>query len=382
MRAAILLACAVSASASWTRKIQKRGGAARACQEEPSLTSVAKAFDGDECARILALFEEAKEEVDRRDAMGISRRNRWLPRDKWDSVRWVIARILKRLPELPQMDAEQFLARHVEFVLLHEFREGDFFDWHVDSKPDDGKMRTQNVNVVLSSATDFEGGALQVGSANASLQLGDLHAYPAALPHKVHDITKGRRYTLVVATRGTIEGYWAAALRDYERLARELGGEHPKLHWILGEHLESTDRPDDARRAFAASYRATPQKPQYARKFADDAAEKHAAGDLTGAAEDLGMATLVEPEDAEYRVDLGVVLWRLRDFVGAEEQLRAALERGAPAAAGHACLSLVLADAGDAAGAAAERDRAMAAGADDAAAAFEALEGLRGGGGT
>ena len=382
MRAAILLACAVSASASWTRKIKKRGGAARACKEEPSLTSVPKAFDRDECARILALFEEANEEVDRRDAMGISRRNRWLPRDKWPLFNWVVERMLKRLPELPQMDAELFLERHVEFVLLHEFREGDFFDWHVDSKPDDGKMRTQNVNVVLSSATDFEGGALQVGSANASLQLGDLHAYPAALPHKVHDITKGRRYTLVVATRGTIEGYWAAALRDYERLARELGEEHPKLHWILGEHLESLDQPDGARRAFAESYKATPQRPQYARKFADDAAEKHAAGDLRGAAEDLRMATLVEPDDAEFRVDLGVVLWRLRDFGGAEEQLRAALERGAPAAAVRAGLSLVLADAGDAAGAAAERDRAMAAGADDAAAAFEALEGLRGSGGT
>ncbi len=380
MRAVTLALCALTARASWTRKIQKRGGAARACQEEPSLTSVPRAFDGDECARILALFEEATEEVDRRDAMGISRRNRWLPRDKWDSMRWVVARMLKRLPSLPQMDAEQFLERHVEFVLLHEFREGDFFDWHVDSKPDDGKMRTQNVNVVLSSADDFEGGALQVGSANASLQLGDLHAYPAALPHKVHDITRGRRYTLVVATRGRAEGqYWAAALRDYERLARELGGEHPKLHWILGEHLERMDEPEGARRAFAESYRATPQRPQYARKFADDAAEKHAAGDLRGAAEDLGMATLVEPDDAEFRVDLGVVLWRLRDFGGAEEQLRAALERGAPAAAVRAGLSLVLADAGDAAGAAAERDRAMAAGADDAAAAFEALEGLRGG---
>mgnify|MGYP007045565324 CR=1 FL=1 len=34
------------------------------------------------------------------------------------------------------------------------------------------------------------------------------------------------------------------------------------------------------------------------------------------------MATLVEPDDAEFRVDLGVVLWRLRDFGGAEEQLR------------------------------------------------------------
>ena len=146
MRVTLAL-CALSVHASWTRKLQKRGGAARACKEEPSLTSVAKAFDGDECARILALFEEAKDEVDRRDAMGISRRNRWLPRDKWKQMMWVVERMLKRLPELPQMDAAAFLERHVEFVLLHEFREGDFFDWHVDSKPDDGKMRTQNVNV-------------------------------------------------------------------------------------------------------------------------------------------------------------------------------------------------------------------------------------------
>jgi len=62
MRAVTLALCAV-ARASWTRKIQKRGGATRACQEEPSLTSVPRAFDGDECARILALFDEAKEEV-------------------------------------------------------------------------------------------------------------------------------------------------------------------------------------------------------------------------------------------------------------------------------------------------------------------------------
>ena len=94
MRAVTLTLCAVAANGSWTRKLQKRGGAARACQEEPSLTSVPRAFDGDECARILALFEEAKEEVDRRDAMGISRRNRWLPRDKWDSMRWVVERML------------------------------------------------------------------------------------------------------------------------------------------------------------------------------------------------------------------------------------------------------------------------------------------------
>ena len=154
-----------------------------------------------------------------------------------------------------------------------------------------------------------------------------------------------------------------------------MGGEHPKLHWILGEHFESIERPEDARRAFAESHKATPQRPQYARKFADDAAEKHAAGDLRGAAEDLGMATLVEPDGAgdvsswtwaSCSGSTGLVWW-------AEGLLRAA----APSAArprrpvALACLSLVLADAGDARrrDGAAERDDAMAAGADDAAAA-------------
>lgn len=385
MRAALALACAFTARASWTRKTRARGGAAaRACHEEPALASVSKAFSTDECARILALFDDATEEVDRRDALGISRRNRWLAKDVINSkkFRWVAERILTRLPGVtPAADATAFLQSHVEFVLLHEFREGDFFDWHVDAKPDDGKARTTNINVVLSASDAFAGGELQVGSANASLELGDLHAYPSSLPHKVHDVTRGRRYTLVVATRteGSSAGaaYWDAARRDLDRLATDLGAAHPKLYWILGEFFEGTDDPEAARRAFAASYRATPQRAQYARTFADSAAKKHGLGDLEGAAEDLRMAALIEPADAEFRMDLGVVLWRRGALADAEVQLRAALEHGGPEAAVRAGLSLVLADAGDAPGAADEREKALGAGADDAREAFEALEGLR-----
>ena len=40
-----------------------------------------------------------------------------------------------------------------EFTLMHEFtREHNFFGWHVDSSPGDGKPpRTLNVNVMLSA---------------------------------------------------------------------------------------------------------------------------------------------------------------------------------------------------------------------------------------
>ena len=53
---------------------------------------------------------------------------------------------------------------NVAFTLLHEFDEAhDRFDWHVDTKPNDGKSRTTNLNVMLSEPrVDFEA-ALQVG---------------------------------------------------------------------------------------------------------------------------------------------------------------------------------------------------------------------------
>lgn len=46
----------------------------------------------------------------------------------------------------------QTFSKNIEFVLLHEFQgdKGDFFDWHIDTKPGDGTGRTVNINVMLS----------------------------------------------------------------------------------------------------------------------------------------------------------------------------------------------------------------------------------------
>ncbi len=40
--------------------------------------------------------------------------------------------------------------------------QGYFFDFHVDTKPHDGTLRTVNVNVMLSPRDAYEGGTLQV----------------------------------------------------------------------------------------------------------------------------------------------------------------------------------------------------------------------------
>jgi len=221
--------------------------------------------------------------------------------------------------------------------------------------------------------------ALQVGDANASLARGALHAYPASLPHKVYDLTRGARRTLVVATRGKRgvdrSPYWNAAEFHHERLcASALGAAHAKLHWIHGEFLAASGDADAAARKFADAYRSTAEAPTYAATFAADGAEKHDAGDLAGAAADLAMAARIAPGEPAYRADLGVLRWRLGHLVNAERDLRAALEiDDAPGL--RAALSLVLRDAGDAAGADRERRAALAAGGTAAKAAFDALGG-------
>ncbi|KAJ1479222.1 hypothetical protein T484DRAFT_1815097, partial [Baffinella frigidus] len=100
--------------------------------------------------------------------------------------------------------APQTFRSHVEFDLLHEFQKGYFFDFHIDAKPNDNTQRSINVNVMLSPREDYTGGGLQVGAAQINAEQGDLYFYPAAFPHKVHDVTGGVRHTLVNDVTGGV----------------------------------------------------------------------------------------------------------------------------------------------------------------------------------
>ena len=115
----------------------------------------------------------------------MARTGRWLARDAVTNgtLDWVAARILATHGGWPGETPTSFLADRVEFVLLHAFGVDDYFGWHVDVEPDDpdGTRRSLNVNVLLSDARDFGGGALEVGDANATLTRGGLYVYPAAL---------------------------------------------------------------------------------------------------------------------------------------------------------------------------------------------------------
>lgn len=311
----LLSLVAASASAAWS-----------SCKTDDALVSIRSAFSEAECDSIENLFESrCSVERDERPSHGISRRNFWLKKKDEpipEELDWVLSRVRSRLS----------LDDHLEFALMHEFAPGQFFDWHVDTKPGDGTGRTTNVNVVLTS--DFEGGALEIGSRNATLERGDLHAYPAALPHKVHDVSSGIRRTLVLAFAANTpagekaeekeEYYWKRMRQYYESLC-EQRNDVAKLHWIQGEFHESLGDFESARLKFADSYRATEEREQYAEAFADSGTEKYAGGKVAEAVEDLQMSLAIKPGVLDRSADLAAILWTLGRHQEAENVLAALL---------------------------------------------------------
>lgn len=109
----------------------------------------------------------------------------------------------------------------INFILLNEFDESGFFDWHVDTKPGDGTHRADTINVMLTDRSDYEGGVLTAGSNNVEAQQGDCcYSYLlASFPHKVGDLTGGQRHTFIIAT--TSREPWVEQQQVYRGLAEE-----------------------------------------------------------------------------------------------------------------------------------------------------------------
>ena len=262
-------------------------------------------FTAAECQTIVNMFLESKREPDVRSIenlpgmpsdYGVARVNRWDEDGRMlrsGRLDWVYERLL------PLVGARR---RDVAFTLLHEFDEAhDRFDWHVDTKPNDGKSRTTNLNVMLSEPrVDFGGGALQVGSHNVSVRRGDAYAYAAAAPHVVHPLAWGLRRTLVVALNTAADDdraeYFREAEERYTALAEGALRHEPKLHLLRGEFFEALGRADDAKRAFCASYRATDDAGAYARRFLADGRDAAVADRMEVANEYFRMARCIEPD--------------------------------------------------------------------------------------
>lgn len=89
---------------------------------------------------------------------------------------------------------------HIEEIQYTKYKEGDYYDWHIDSGHDFASFRDISGTIELSPPEDFEGGELCFFPVenHATPKQGTLIIFPSTMAHKVKPVTSGIRRSLVI----------------------------------------------------------------------------------------------------------------------------------------------------------------------------------------
>jgi PKHD-type hydroxylase len=84
---------------------------------------------------------------------------------------------------------------------LSEYKEGDFFDWHLDFGTGASSIRKLSFSIQLSNPKAYEGGDLEFRINNNIVQAprtpGTVIIFPSFVMHRVSKVTKGTRRSIV-----------------------------------------------------------------------------------------------------------------------------------------------------------------------------------------
>lgn len=121
-----------------------------------------------------------------------------LPQNLW---------IIERLQMFCQASNEQYY--HFQLSQLSQlqillYRPGGLYDWHLDLGQGLNSTRKLSLVVFLSAAEDYDGGRLEIESSERELDQnqGDAVIFPAYLRHRVAEVRRGQRWSLVVWAHG------------------------------------------------------------------------------------------------------------------------------------------------------------------------------------
>ena len=149
-------------------------------------------FSPEECARITS--EYSPEEWN-------ATKNHCLQPDK-DNI-WLFDKLLAIA-----MKANDYYKFNIDFfdvVQLIKFEEGDSYDWRFDAGYARAGNRKLSLTVQLSAPEDYEGGNLvvDINDFTAPRAIGSVTVFPSFVKHKVTEVTKGTRHSLVIWCSGT-----------------------------------------------------------------------------------------------------------------------------------------------------------------------------------
>ena len=117
---------------------------------------------------------------------------RWTP-----ETEWLYGRLAGAVDRCNQEVFGFDLRDFNEELAVVDYREGDFYDWHLDLGANAGS-RKLSVSVALSEPDDYEGGGLTFpGLPFDRVPRGNAIVFPSFLLHGVQPVTRGRRCALL-----------------------------------------------------------------------------------------------------------------------------------------------------------------------------------------
>jgi PKHD-type hydroxylase len=181
-----------------------------------------KAFNSEEILDIISLGEMAefqqgvigatKEDIDDGNSPF-----RHVPEVRNSDVSWILPseqsewlyRRMQNLCAKVNSDKFQFDLEKFEVFQYGKYKEGQFYNWHIDAGPNLMVHRKLSLMVALTPPEEYEGGEICIntnGNQDEPLILkmepGSVIVIPSWVPHVVKPITKGERVSLVAWVTG------------------------------------------------------------------------------------------------------------------------------------------------------------------------------------
>jgi len=132
----------------------------------------------------------------------------------WTSDQWLYDLIWPYMLEANDLAGWKYDIKGAEEIQIGKYEEGSFYDFHRDGKSDnlgvyntpknkitDGNIRKLSMSIILND--NYEGGNFQFAKVNEEIhtpdynKLGSVIVFPSFMTHRVEEITKGTRHSLV-----------------------------------------------------------------------------------------------------------------------------------------------------------------------------------------
>jgi len=142
------------------------------------------------------------------EALNVIRKSniKWLPKN--ESFAWVYDRLMNYITIANENMWGFDLYSVLDSIQYTQYdgTEQGFYDWHLDTGPDELSYRKVSLVVQLSDPIAYEGGDLEIrsggGLSKASKTIGTVTIFPSYLLHRVTPVTSGLRESLVLWAGG------------------------------------------------------------------------------------------------------------------------------------------------------------------------------------